>query len=791
MTPAHSDAMRNDYFAANKTWTLTLANQDSDGDGFTNGEELQDPSGAWAIGKPDPGDVSFVSNPSDSNINNNSYECDLNYRATPPEPLLLDVVGYADPANGDVTFGVSVRSPLPIDYVRYTVKKGGQTVYDFFSSNAPFSSDAWNTKAVADGSYTITARVVELRAKAGETGRSATRSETFAVDNGSPSFGPLGEVVGTPLNPCGISEALNGVAAISQSDVWAVGARSIDGLGERMLIKHWDGLRWTSVISPNMGTRENALNAVAASSAADVWAVGVYHDDSNFERTLIQHWDGSIWKISPSPNQGASHNRLAGVAALSASSAWAVGSYDDATSISLPLILRWNGSSWQSSSVPTLTGATEIVLNGVTAIANNNAWAVGSYRDSNGDGKTLILHWNGTSWQKVASPNPNSFRNALNAVTAVSAGDIWAVGSTSDGSGYKTLVLRWNGASWQTVSSPSPGSPNNELLGVAAVASDDVWAVGYSGIGHDDGAVLALHWNGTSWQATARPDSGTTTLNAADALGGLVWAAGAETIGTGVTSTLVERFWVTRPAAQLPVVTVSASDSSAAEAGPDSASFTIARTGTTAQPLTVHYSVSGTAIAGSDYPALAGQITIPGGQSSATIVVTPVNDTAVEGNETVVVIVSADPAYALGANASATVTIADDDTLTQTVTISASDPSAAENGPDSGTFTITRSGSTAASLSVQYSVGGTATSGSDYSLLPGVVTIPAGQASATVVLVPIDDAMTEASETVVVTLSPDPAYTLGTSKTATVTIADNDNGQPPRHKLYLPLIRRP
>jgi hypothetical protein len=662
LTPAHGDAMRNDYFAANKTWTVTLANQDSDGDDFTNGEELQDPAGAWAIGQADPGDISFVSNPSDSNTSNNSYECNLGYRATPPAPLLLDVVGYAAPASGDVTFGVSTRSPLPIDYVRYTVKQGSQTVFDVFSASAPFRSDAWDSEAVADGSYTITAQVVELRAKAGVSPRSATRTETFTVDNGSPSFGPVGEVVATPSDPCGISEALNGVAAISESDVWAVGARSIDVVGERMLIKRWDGVRWTSVISPNVGTRDNALYAVAASSATNVWAVGKYHDDTNVERTLTQHWDGSIWKVVSSPNLGSSHNRLYGVAVLNASSAWAVGSYDDGTSISLPLLLRWNGTSWQNSPAPALAGATEITIKGVTAIANNNAWAVGSYRDSNsGNVNTLILRWNGTNWQKVASPNPNSFRNGLNAVTAVSASDIWAVGYTSDGSGYKTLALRWNGTSWQAVSSPSPGSPNNELLGVAAIASNDIWAVGYSGISDDDGEALVLHWNGASWQAVARPDSGATTLNAADALGGLVWAVGAENIGSGVTHTLVERFWVTRPAAQLPVVAISAGDPSAAENGPNTGAFTITRSGSTAAPLVVQYSVGGTATGGSDYSPLPGLVTIPAGQASATIALVPINDTTVEGSETVVVNLSADPAYALGASKTATVIIADDD----------------------------------------------------------------------------------------------------------------------------------
>jgi hypothetical protein len=678
-TPVHGNAMQAPFGSTNpiKTWTLDLANQDSDGDGFTNGEELQDPSGTWAIGKPDPGDVSFVSNPSDSNTANDSYECSLNYRATPPAPLLLDIVGYADPANGDVTFGVSVRSPLPIDYVRYTVKQGSQIVHDFFSASAPFRSDNWNTKAVADGSYTVTARVVELRAKAGETGRSATRTETFTVDNGSPSFGAAGEVVGTLANPCGIPEALNGIAAISQSDVWAVGTRFINGPGEQMLIKHWDGVRWTSVISPNASAEFNRLSGVAAASSSDVWAVGQYDPGSGVIQTLIQHWDGSVWKVVPSPNEGSSNNRLAGVAALSASSAWAVGSADDGSGGSGPLILRWNGTSWQRiTNVPVPPNASEVLLQGVAVVSANDAWAVGSYRDGGAIlQKTLILRWNGTAWSIVPSPNPQSFQNALNAVTVVSAGDAWAVGYTSNGTGYKTLALHWNGSSWQAVSSPSPGAPNNELLGVDAVASNDVWAVGYANEAAGDVyRTLALHWNGSSWQVAARPNDSDSRLNAVDALGGTVLAAGTETISSSVTNTLVERYWVTRPAAQLPVVTISASD-----------------------------------------------------------------------------------------------------------------PSAAENGPNNGTFTIMRSGSTAAPLVIQYSTGGTATSGSDYSPLPGLVTIPAGQASAAISLVPIDDTAVEGSETVIVTLSTDPAYTLGATTSAVVTIADNDSGQ---HKLHLPMVRR-
>src|SRR5206468_1682020 len=89
----------------------------------------------------------------------------------------------------------------------------------------------------------------------------------------------------------------------------------------------------------------------------------------------------------------------------------------------------------------------------------------------------------------------------------------------------------------------------------------------------------------------------------------------------------------------------------------------------------------------------------------------------------------------------------------QTVTIAATDAAAAEPGTNTGTFTITRTGPTAAPLTVNYTVTGTATNGFDFTNLPGTVTIPAGSTTATVAVTPIDDTLAEGSETVVATLA--------------------------------------
>jgi hypothetical protein len=108
-------------------------------------------------------------------------------------------------------------------------------------------------------------------------------------------------------------------------------------------------------------------------------------------------------------------------------------------------------------------------------------------------------------------------------------------------------------------------------------------------------------------------------------------------------------------------VTINATDNTATEAGTTTGTFTVSRTGSTSGALTVYYSVSGTATSGSDYNSLSGSVTIASGSSTGTITVTPINDTVVESDETVIVTLSSNAAYTVGSPGSATVTIISDD----------------------------------------------------------------------------------------------------------------------------------
>lgn len=118
-----------------------------------------------------------------------------------------------------------------------------------------------------------------------------------------------------------------------------------------------------------------------------------------------------------------------------------------------------------------------------------------------------------------------------------------------------------------------------------------------------------------------------------------------------------------------------------------------------------------------------------------------------------------------------------------TVTIRATDPDAAETlptqAPNTGTFTVYVANNPClnCTLTVYYSLSGTATNGVDYTSLTGKVTIPAGAASATITVSPIDDSAHEGTETVDAKLIQCPTggcYLIGTPNTATVKIADND-----------------
>jgi acetyl esterase/lipase len=217
-----------------------------------------------------------------------------------------------------------------------------------------------------------------------------------------------------------------------------------------------------------------------------------------------------------------------------------------------------------------------------------------------------------------------------------------------------------------------------------------------------------------------------------------------------------------------------------AEAGPATGSFTIARTGSLAAPLTVRWALGGTSEAGPDFSGPVHPVTIPAGSASAGFSILAENDPLAEGDETIVLALAPDPAYRIdAAQASASLTIADDDSAASLpeVILEALDASAAEAGPDAGSFRVSVAAPLAANLTVRYRVSGTAANGVDYAPLSGTVILPAGAVSAPIDVQPIDDALPETGETVILGLAPSAAYRAGSSPgaaLASVVLADSE-----------------
>jgi len=330
-----------------------------------------------------------------------------------------------------------------------------------------------------------------------------------------------------PPSPGTLDNALNSVAVLSPCDIWAAGFDVGTGAFQT-LIEHWNGFSWVQVDSPDPGSGNNFLNSVGAASASSVWAVGEASDGTS-SKTLIEQWNGTTWNTVPSPSPGSGFNDLNGVHVVSANDAWAVGDYAGGNGThKKTLIEHWNGATWQQVASPDPGGTgNDNYLFAVAATSHSDAWAVGEIITSTGT-QALALHWNGTRWADVPTPNPGT-ANELFGVGATSAANAWAVGEVTAGTSEQTLVLHWNGRKWARVASPNPGGPanNNILDGVAATSTSSAWAVGSyeNGTGQNN---IILHWNGRRWAHVNSPGPGTSNglLGVAATSTSNAWAVG-------------------------------------------------------------------------------------------------------------------------------------------------------------------------------------------------------------------------------------------------------------------------
>jgi hypothetical protein len=249
-----------------------------------------------------------------------------------------------------------------------------------------------------------------------------------------------------------------------------------------------------------------------------MWAVG----NVGGGYPILQHWDGArLTQTLQTEIAGV----LNDVATISPTDAWAVGQLNN-SGYPKTLIEHWDGTSW--TIVPSPSPGLSDYLYGVSAAAPGDVWAAGDYSPPGNQGlQPLYLHWDGTSWQHVDGGSISFFGGVIYGITATSPSDVWAVGYTGTDQGfvYAPLTEHWDGSKWSVVPiSPPPGEMGtSELLAVDSLSASDAWAVGY---GVNTGP-LSEHWDGASWNFVDMPGTGD-LFGVSAASANDVWAVGSQ-----------------------------------------------------------------------------------------------------------------------------------------------------------------------------------------------------------------------------------------------------------------------
>lgn len=185
---------------------------------------------------------------------------------------------------------------------------------------------------------------------------------------------------------------LSAVTATSATSAWAVGSDIGSCSCSKALILHWNGSSWKVAYNSLAASTMN-LTSVAASSATNVWAGGWGY--ATADTTVTLQWNGTAWRrITSGQAIGASSIDAWGVATTSLASVWAVGGVYNYS------ILRYNGKTWKAQAVPKAPGSTSY-LSGIAATSATNAWAVGYYVDNSTTSRFVLLRWNGKAWQRL------------------------------------------------------------------------------------------------------------------------------------------------------------------------------------------------------------------------------------------------------------------------------------------------------------------------------------------------------------------------------------------------------
>ena len=288
----------------------------------------------------------------------------------------------------------------------------------------------------------------------------------------SPAITPTVPYLGNWADVVPAQATILDVAVVSQDDIWAAGLTGTDH-GIETLLVHYDGARWQ--VSPD--TFDGAqLYSISMVSATDGWAAG-----STNGTPFMLHYTSGHWRdATASIDTGALRDHkiiLTSVRMATATSGWALGQGDQAPQHSTQVLQYIKVGStyrWEPSEV--LIGGT---LNALSVVSDHEAWMVGqnglkiiilrvTITHPNNDPNSIVTSWDSHSWETFGAGN-------LTSVSMRSSTDGWAGGSGSVGEG---ALFHWDGTQWKRVGIPSVFEQPGSVQGIIATGANAAWVYG-------------------------------------------------------------------------------------------------------------------------------------------------------------------------------------------------------------------------------------------------------------------------------------------------------------------------
>jgi hypothetical protein len=222
-------------------------------------------------------------------------------------------------------------------------------------------------------------------------------------------------------------------AATSANDVWAVS--QVNDASSRVF--YWNGHTWTVV-----KTFKNLAGGLAVLGPKDVWVFGDQEAFPTSKNIGAVHYNGSGWSQVPSGKD------LAGGSAVSHTDVWAFHG---------PSVYQWTGSRWHGTSVASLL-PTKKQLNGpqvtgILALGKDNVYAIGNGSQEDEGGPTVVLHYNGSKWARVATPGNFGFGTLPNqSVSSDGGSGLWLPQPGADGA--KSYIVHYAGSALKAAPLP-------------------------------------------------------------------------------------------------------------------------------------------------------------------------------------------------------------------------------------------------------------------------------------------------------------------------------------------------